>query len=98
MKRRQLMQSGAGMLNMYGQGSDLDHCFKCGTFMGNCPCECTVFTAHTPPGMLAHGKTARNFTNVKAFDDYIAAVRRLGLVVSFDSPQVARISKPTGSK
>lgn len=40
----------------------------------------------------------RSYTNPKAFDDYIAAVRKLGLVVSFDSPQVARISKPTASE
>ena len=99
MTARQLVQSGAGMLSMYSTPyNDLEHCFNCNTFIGNCGCQCRVYTVHCLPGMLAYGRKTRNYTNPKAFDDYIAAVRKLGLVVSFDSPQVARISKPTASE
>jgi len=73
-------------------------CFNCNTFIGEGSCKCRVYVVHCLPGMLANGQKTRSYTNPKAFDDYIAAVRKLGLVVSFDSPQVARISKPTASE
>lgn len=53
-----------------------------------------VYTVHTPAGMLPDGKTSKPFSSVEAFDGYVAQVRALGLVVSFDSPLVARVSKP----
>ena len=53
----------------------------------------TTYTAHCLPGMLAHGRTCKTFTSVEAFDGYVGAVRRLGLVVTFQSPTVATVSK-----
>lgn len=78
--------------------STAPRCFNCNTFIGEGACKCRVYVVHCLPGMLANGQKTRSYTNPKAFDDYIAAVRKLGLVVSFDSPQVARISKPTASE
>ena len=99
MTARQLVQSGAGMLSMYSTPrSTAPRCFNCNTFIGEGACKCRVYVVHCLPGMLANGQKTRSYTNPKAFDDYIAAVRKLGLVVSFDSPQVARISKPTASE
>ena len=95
MTARQLVQSGAGMLSMYSAPrSTAPYCFNCNCPIGADACKCTVFTVHCLPGMLANGQTTRTYTNPKAFNDYVAAIRVLGLVVSFDSHLVARVSKP----
>lgn len=53
----------------------------------------TTYTANCPAGMLAAGRTCKTFTSVDAFDGYIGTVRRLGLVVTFQAPTVATISR-----
>lgn len=53
----------------------------------------TTYTAHCLPGMLAHGHTCKTFSSVTAFDGYVSTVRALGLVLTFQSPTVATISK-----
>ena len=55
----------------------------------------TTYTVHCLPGMLAFGRTCKTFDSVTAFDGYISTVRALGLVVSFQSPTVATITKAT---
>lgn len=52
----------------------------------------TTFSVHCRPGMLALGRTIKTFTSVEAFDGYVGALRRLGVVVSFQSPAVAIVS------
>lgn len=85
MTARQLVQSGAGMLSMYSTPrSTAPRCFNCNTFIGEGARRCRVYVVHCLPGMLANGRAAMN---PKAFDDYIAAIRKLGLVLIFDSPQ-----------
>ena len=56
-------------------------------------CAPTAYTVHCLPGMLAAGRTCKTFTSVYAFDGYIGTVRRLGLVVTFQSPTAATITK-----
>ena len=53
----------------------------------------TTYTAHCLPGMLAHGRTCKTFSSVTAFDGYISTIRVLGLVVTFQLPTVATVSK-----
>lgn len=53
----------------------------------------TLYTVHCLPGMLAHARTFKTFTSVEAFDGYVCTVRALGLVVSFQSPTLATITK-----
>ena len=54
----------------------------------------TVYTVHCVPGMLAHGCTCKTFASVTAFDAYVSTIRAFGLVVIFQSPAVATVSKP----
>ena len=51
------------------------------------------YIVHCPAGMLAHGRTCKTFSSVDAFDGYVGALRRLGLVVCFTSPAVATVSR-----
>lgn len=53
----------------------------------------TTYTVNCPAGMLAAGRTCKTFSSVDAFDGYVGALRRLGLVVCFTSPAVATVSR-----
>ena len=53
----------------------------------------TTYTANCPAGMLAAGRTCKTFASVTAFDGYVSTIRALGLIVTFQSPTAATITK-----
>ena len=53
----------------------------------------TAYTVHCLPGMLAYGRTCNTFASVTAFDGYVSTIRALGLIVTFQSPTAATITK-----
>ena len=52
-----------------------------------------TYLVNCPLGMLAFGRTAKTFTSPHAFDGYVCALRALGMVVTFSTPQQAICSR-----
>ena len=52
----------------------------------------STYAVHCRSGMLAAGATVKAFASVDAFDGYIGALRRLGVIVTFTAPAVAVVS------
>ncbi len=51
------------------------------------------FIVHCPLGMLPAGRTCKTFTSPDAFNGYVGALRALGMVVAFSTPQQAICSR-----